>query len=89
MSNSEQEQIWNRWETNNRRGKIAGGVLIVLLGSLYLARELGAMIPYWVFSWKMFLIMMGLVVGIKSSFKRPMWFVLYNIGSFPDNPFSF
>ncbi|MFO0358673.1 MAG: LiaF transmembrane domain-containing protein [Sphingobacteriaceae bacterium] len=81
MSNSEQEQIWNRWETNNRRGKIAGGVLIVLLGSLYLARELGAMIPYWVFSWKMFLIMMGLVVGIKSSFKRPMWFVLIAIGS--------
>lgn len=81
MSNQDQEQIWNNWETSNRRGKIAGGIMVVILGSLYLANELGAQIPAWVFTWKMFLIMMGLVVGIKSSFKRPMWLALVAIGS--------
>lgn len=76
----QQEEIWNNWEKNRRRSKMVGGFFVVIFGSLILAKELGAAIPDWVLTWKMGLIILGLLVGIKSSFKRPAWFFMMLIG---------
>jgi hypothetical protein len=71
---------WRKLEKTHRRGKIMGGLLIVAIGSLFLARELGAEIPVWMFSWKMLLIGIGIVAAIKHKFLHPAWIILVGIG---------
>ena len=79
-SYSEQENMYSNIEKNQRRGKVAGGVFIVIIGSLFLARELGADLPQWLFTWKMFLIGLGITLGIKHNFRKAGWFFLILIG---------
>lgn len=75
-----QEHMWQHWEKSHKRGKITGGLFIVAAGSLYLAKELGAMIPDWVFTWKMLLVAIGIMTGIKHGFRHPAWLVFVLVG---------
>lgn len=74
------EESWKDVEKSHRRGKVLGGLLIVAIGSLFLAKELGVEIPFWVFSWKTLLIGIGLVLAIKHKFRHPGWIVLIGVG---------
>jgi predicted membrane protein len=74
------EKDWRDLEKRHRRGKVMGGLLIVAIGSLFLARELGAEIPTWMFTWKMLLIGVGVVAAVKHKFLHPSWVVLVGIG---------
>lgn len=74
------ELVWKKIEKSHRRGKVTGGILIVTIGSLFLARELGAEIPFWVFSWKMLLIGLGLILAVKHKFLHPGWILLIAVG---------
>jgi predicted membrane protein len=64
------EDVWKQWERSHRRGKIIGGIFVVLVGSLFLAKELGAQLPEWLFTWQMLLIAVGSGSLIKHGFKR-------------------
>lgn len=75
------ETEWRNMEKRHRRGKIMGGILLVVAGILFLAREFGAEIPYWIFSWKTLLIALGIISAIKHKFRHPAWFILIAIGS--------
>lgn len=77
---ADSEQAWSKMEKEHRRGKIFGGMLIVVAGSLFLAKELGAEIPSWVFTWKMFLIAIGLMIGVKHKFMHPGWLIFILVG---------
>jgi predicted membrane protein len=79
--NKEQQEQWDRWEKSHRRGKVAVGVLLAAMGSLFLARELGAEIPQWFISWKTMLIGIGLIIAIKSAFRNWFWVVPVFIGA--------
>jgi len=74
------EKMWKDIEKSHRRGKIMGGLLIVTIGSLFLARELGAEIPFWIFSWKMLLIGLGLILAVRHKFLHPGWILLIGVG---------
>ncbi|PBQ32548.1 hypothetical protein CNR22_12455 [Sphingobacteriaceae bacterium] len=74
------ENTFQEMEKINRRGKIMGGLLIVAIGSLFLARELGVEIPFWVLSWKMLLIALGLLTAVKHKFLNPGWLLLVGVG---------
>lgn len=74
------QEIWSKMEKEHRRGKIFGGILIVVAGSLFLAKELGAEIPGWIFTWKVFLIAVGLIIGVKHKFMHPGWLILVLVG---------
>jgi predicted membrane protein len=78
--NNQNEEMWQRFEQSHKRGKIFGGLLVVVAGSLFLAKELGAEIPHWVLSWKMFLIALGLVIAVKNNFRQTGWIILMLIG---------
>ncbi len=78
--NTEHEQMWKKSEQSHRRGKLFGGFLIVIAGSLFLAKELGAEIPQWIFTWKMFLIAVGLIIAVKHKFMHPAWLILVLVG---------
>ncbi|WP_461488780.1 LiaF transmembrane domain-containing protein [Pontibacter sp. HJ8] len=63
-------------------GKVAGGLVLVVIGVLLLAAKTGVFFfPHWVFTWQMFLIVLGLFLGFKHSFQKPGWLVLVVIGS--------
>ena len=68
------------WEKKHKRSKFFGGFLVVVAGSLYLAKELGSNIPDWVFSWKMLLIAIGLHVAVKEKFRTFGWSFFVLVG---------
>lgn len=74
------ETMWVNIEKADRRGKIVGGLLIVAAGGLFLAREMEMNIPEWVFSWKMLLIGLGLILAVKHKLRHPGWIFLMGIG---------
>ncbi|MCW3082871.1 MAG: hypothetical protein JWP12_237 [Bacteroidetes bacterium] len=75
-----QEEMWQQWEKEHKRGKVLGGIAIVIIGSLFLARELGVIFPAWLLSWKMGLIALGVFSGIKHGFRNASWFILVAVG---------
>ena len=74
------DDTWKEMEKSNRRGKIMGGLLIVTIGSLFLARELGVEMPVWLFTWKMLLIAAGILIAVKHKFMHPGWIFLIGVG---------
>jgi predicted membrane protein len=75
------EQFWQEAEKKHKRGKVFGGILIVVIGSLFLGRELGAEIPQWIFTWKTLLIGFGIVGLLKSNFRSFKWLLVVLIGA--------
>ncbi len=74
------EEMWKQWDSDSRRGKVLGGIFIVAVGALFLARELGMWLPEWVFTWQMLLIAIGTFIGLKHSFRTFGWIVLVLVG---------
>lgn len=74
------EDMWKQWEAEHKRGKVIGGIFVVIAGALFLGRELGADIPHWVFSWKILLIAIGLFMGLKHRFRRWGWIMPIVVG---------
>ena len=77
---NQMEDTFREYEKSHKRGKVIGGIFVVIAGCLLLARELGAELPYWLFSWKTFLIAMGLFVGFKHGFKNFAWVFFILVG---------
>jgi len=69
------------WESKQRRGKIFGGLLLVIIGGVFLSREMGLFIPHWIFSWKILLIAIGIYTGFKHNFENAGWIIPVLIGS--------
>ncbi len=74
------EDVWRRFEKDNQRGKIFGGLIIICVGALLFAREAGVYFPSWIFSWPMILIVIGIFLGVKHAFRNMAWMVLVLIG---------
>lgn len=68
-------------KSNNSR--VWAGVIILGIGLLLLAGQLnlGHLIPSWVRSWQIILIVVGLAIGGSSSFKNPASFILIGLGT--------
>lgn len=68
-------------KTSNSR--IWAGVIILGVGLLLLAGQLnlGHLIPSWVRSWQIILIVVGLAIGGSSNFKNPASFILIGLGT--------
>jgi len=72
----------NEWEASKRRGRIFGGAALIIAGIILALQELKQItIPDWVFSWQSILVFIGLMIGVKSNFKRASAFILIMIGS--------
>lgn len=57
-----------------------GGLFIVILGVLLLARQAGADVPGWIFSFESILIAIGVYIGLRHSFRGFGWLVPIAIG---------
>ncbi len=76
----QEDDMMKEWEKTHRRGRIIGSLLIITAGSLFMAKEAGALIPEWVFTWKMLLIAIGVHVALKHSFRKFFWLPLVLVG---------
>lgn len=57
------------------------GIFILVVGLVYLLKQMNFPIPYWVFTWATSLIVVGLYIGIKNNFRDSTWFILVIIGT--------
>ncbi len=70
----------NRRSSNS--GRVLGGLLLIVVGLVLLAAKLHTIfLPHWLFTWPVFLIVLGLFVGMRHSFRRPGWLVLVLVGT--------
>src|SRR5688572_23432726 len=76
----ENSEAVRQMQKRYNRGKILGGLFLVGAGVLFLARELGADLPTWLFTWKTLLIALGLVAGAKRAFSPGGWMIIVLVG---------
>lgn len=72
----------NRKLKSNYEGRIIAGIILVGIGAALLLRNTGFPIPYWLFSWPMILILIGIYSGVKHNFRNSTWIILISIGGF-------
>jgi len=78
--NTADKEAWKQYEVQHRRGRLIGGFAIVIIGGLFLIREMGVWLPEWLFTWQMLLIAIGLVGAIKHRFTTFGWLVPILVG---------
>jgi predicted membrane protein len=66
---------------NSGKGRVLAGLIIICVGVLLLARQSGVVFPEWLFTWQMLLIVLGLFIGAKHSFRSGGWIVPLLIGA--------
>ncbi|MFP5079474.1 LiaF transmembrane domain-containing protein [Pedobacter sp. JCM 36344] len=64
---------------NNRNFNI--GILFIIIGGIFIVRNLGILVPFWILSWKSFLLIVGLLIGYNRNFRPGGWIVMVIIGS--------
>ncbi len=70
-------------DLKNRDGsRVIGGLIIVAAGAALLLRNTGVAMPYWLFTWPMILILVGVYTGFKHNFRNNSWMILIGLGVF-------
>ncbi|MGC4103577.1 LiaF transmembrane domain-containing protein [Ferruginibacter sp.] len=73
----------NNFKDNRRQEtRILTGLILVAVGAALLLRNSGFPLPYWLFSWPMILIVVGIYSGIKNNFRNNTWIILLGVGGF-------
>lgn len=62
-------------------GKQWAGLVLVILGVIFLVRSIGGYIPGWITSWPMILIVLGIFSGSRNNFRNPGAFILIIMGT--------
>jgi hypothetical protein len=68
-------------EYREPKGRIFGGLIIVAVGGVFLARQMGIQLPYWLFNFEMLIIVVGIFVGAKHNFRDARWLIPVAIGT--------
>jgi hypothetical protein len=71
-----------RRESIADNGNITFGLVILIIGTVWLLKTMGVLIPGWVFTWPMILIAIGVVVLVKHNFQSGGGAVLILVGSY-------
>jgi hypothetical protein len=69
-------------DKRRQEGRIFAGLILVAVGAALLLRNSGFPLPYWLFSWPVILILVGLYSGVKHSFRNNTWIILIAVGGF-------
>jgi hypothetical protein len=78
-----EQRVEERWGRHRRQdGRRWVGLLLLVVGGLFLARESGVEFPNWFFTWPMLLIGFGLFSGIRHGFRGFGWLLPILIGGF-------
>jgi predicted membrane protein len=69
------------FDNNWHQGRLWAGLIVITVGAILIAREAGVDIPRWVVSTPMFLIALGLFIGVRSSFRNWIFLIPMGIGA--------
>jgi predicted membrane protein len=69
------------FEKQHRRGRIWGGVILVAVGAAYLAKTMNVLMPAWLFTWPVILILVGIYTLGKHGFQRPGGLIPITVGA--------
>lgn len=69
------------YEKVQQRGRIWGGLMLLGVGGLLLAKTMGVLLPFWLFKWPMILILIGIYHLGKHGFKKPGGLIPLAIGA--------
>lgn len=73
----------NRNSTHKDSARVVGGLLVVAAGAALLIRNMGYVaLPYWLFTWPMILILVGIYSGFKHNFSNTGWIIMIAVGTF-------
>lgn len=67
----------NKHYTSNSTGR---GFILLLIGAFFLLKNLNLDIPFWVLSWQMIVIGIGLIIWLASSFKNNGGLIMMLVG---------
>ena len=70
------------YKYKNRSNRVWSGLILLIIGSVFLLRNFGIFIPDWIFSWPTLLILIGLVIGFKRRFHGGGWLMMVLIGGY-------
>jgi predicted membrane protein len=70
-------------ETLNRKNNsnFNIGILFIIIGGIFIAKNLGILVPFWILSWKSFLLIFGLLLGYRKNFRPGGWIIMVIFGS--------
>lgn len=57
------------------------GIIVVMIGLAILARKADYFLPYWLFSWPMILVVIGLYIGARHNFRLGGWMAVMLVGA--------
>ena len=79
-----QQESNNPQKFRNPAGNLLLGFIVIAVGFGLLLHKLDFIFfPHWVFSWKMLLIVIGLIIGAKQKFSAgPGWLIMILVGTF-------
>jgi predicted membrane protein len=63
------------------RGRMWGGLVVIAVGAIWIAREAGVDIPRWLISPPMFLVAVGIFIGARQNFRHWFWLIPVAIGA--------
>ena len=63
-------------------GRVIGGLILVAVGAALLLRNTGFLMPGWLFTWPMILILVGIYTGFKHNFRNNSWLIITAVGGF-------
>ncbi len=69
-----------RRERHGQHSHIWTGAFILLIGAAALVKASVTDLPGWIFSWQMFLIVLGFFIGLKHRFRGGAWFIIMLVG---------
>ncbi|WP_315818078.1 LiaF transmembrane domain-containing protein [Paraflavitalea speifideaquila] len=84
------QQSGDKPSRRRKSNNTLAGLLILVAGSVLLIRQVEAdLVPRWLFTWPMILVVVGFFVGIQTRFRDFGWLILIGIGAFflADNVF--
>jgi predicted membrane protein len=58
------------------------GLVLIIVGGVLLAEKMGVAFPFWLFTWQSFLILLGIITGIKHKFRNASWLIMVGVGGF-------
>lgn len=80
-ANPNNNQDSGKTRIHNNSGRVIAGIVLLTIGFAFFAREAGLDLPYWLFRWPMILIVIGLFLGARQSFKPGGWIAPLIIGT--------
>ncbi|MBO9564314.1 MAG: hypothetical protein J7621_16135 [Niastella sp.] len=84
MQNQElQEQQTGKKFRRRKKNNVIAGLFLLLAATVIMIRQVEPrLVPGWLFSWPMILIIVGFFVGILTRFRDFAWLILMGIGAF-------